>query len=140
MIQKGTRMLKKLSFNTTYKSEMIQITSEIKELVITSGVKEGVAVVFTPHTTASVLLFENNDPNLSRDFLKKMAEFAPVEAKYAHIGDNAHAHIKSGALGGEVTLIIDDGAIILGQWQGVYLADFDGPRTREVYLKILSCK
>lgn len=130
-------MLQKLSYKTTYKSEMIQITNDVKERVIKSGVKDGIAVVFTPHTTASILLFENNDPNLARDFLKKMAEFSPVEAKYAHIGDNAHAHIKSGALGGEVALIIEDGNIILGQWQGVYLADFDGPREREVFIKIV---
>lgn len=130
-------MLKKLIYKTKHKSEMIQITDDIKELVIKSGIKDGVAVVFTPHTTASVLLFENNDPNLSRDFLKKMGEFAPAEAKYAHIGDNAHAHIKSGALGGSVSLIIEDANIILGRWQGVYLADFDGPREREVYLKIV---
>ena len=64
-------MLKKLSYKTKHKSEMIQITNDIKELVIKSGIKDGVAVVFTPHTTASVFLFENNDPNLSRDFLKK---------------------------------------------------------------------
>ncbi len=130
-------MLKKLSFKTKHKSEMIQITNDIKELVIKSGIKDGTAVVFTPHTTASVILFENNDPNLSRDFLKKMAEFAPAEAKYAHIGDNAHAHIKSGALGGSITLIIEDANVILGKWQGIYLADFDGPREREVYLKIV---
>lgn len=130
-------MLKKLSFKTKHKSEMIQITNDIKELVIKSGIKDGIATVFTPHTTASVLLFENNDPNLSRDFLKKMAEFAPVEAKYAHIGENAHAHIKSGAIGGSITLIIEDANIILGKWQGIYLADFDGPREREVYLKIV---
>lgn len=130
-------MLKKLTYKTKHKSEMIQITNDIKELVIKSGIKDGIAVVFTPHTTASVLLFENNDPNLSRDFLKKMGEFAPAEAKYAHIGDNAHAHLKSGALGSSISLIIEDANIILGKWQGVYLADFDGPREREVYLKII---
>ncbi len=130
-------MLKKLKYKTKHKSEMIQITNDIKELVIKSGIKDGIAVVFTPHTTASVLLFENNDPNLSRDFLKKMSEFAPAEAKYAHIGENAHAHLKSGALGCSLSLIIEDANIIMGKWQGVYLADFDGPREREVYLKII---
>ncbi|HOI84313.1 MAG TPA: secondary thiamine-phosphate synthase enzyme YjbQ, partial [Campylobacterales bacterium] len=73
----------------------------------------------------------------SRDFLKKMAEFAPAEAKYAHIGENAHAHLKSSVLGGSISLIIEDANIIMGKWQGVYLADFDGPREREVYLKII---
>jgi secondary thiamine-phosphate synthase enzyme len=130
-------MLKKLTYKTKHKSQMVQITSDIKELVIKSGIKDGIAVVFTPHTTASLFLFENNDPNLSRDFLKKMAEFAPAETKYAHIGDNAHAHLKSGAIGASTTLIIEDANIILGKWQGIYLADFDGPREREVYVKIV---
>lgn len=129
-------MLQKLSYKTKHKSEMIEITSDIKELVIKSGIKEGTAIIFTPHTTASVLLFENNDPNLSRDFLKKMAELAPAEAKYAHIGNNAHAHLKSGLCGASVTVLIEDANIILGQWQGIYLADFDGPRQRDVYVKI----
>ena len=130
-------MLKKLSYKTKHKSEMIQITNDIKELVIKSGIKDGVAVVFTPHTTASVFLFENNDPNLSRDFLKKMGELVPADAKYAHIGYNAAAHIKSGLNGASINPLIEDATVILGQWQGVYLADFDGPREREVYLKII---
>jgi secondary thiamine-phosphate synthase enzyme len=130
-------MQKKLKYKTKHKSEMIQITNDIKELVIKSGIKDGVAVVFTPHTTASVFLFENNDPNLSRDFLKKMGELVPADAKYAHIGDNAAAHIKSGLNGASINLLIEDATVILGQWQGVYLADFDGPREREVYLKII---
>lgn len=130
-------MLKKIVYNTKHKSELLHITKDIKEAVIESGVKNGIAVLFTPHTTASLFLFENNDPNLARDFLKKITDLVPHTQKYAHIGDNAHAHIKSGIVGANVNLIIEDASIILGQWQGIYLAEFDGPRNRDVFIKIL---
>lgn len=131
-------MLKKLAVKTKYKSELVQITDEIKELVITSGVKNGIAVIYTPHTTASVFLFENIDPNLSRDILKTLSEQVPADKKYAHVGTNGAAHIKSAILGASISIIIEDAKPILGQWQGIYFADFDGPREREVYLKIVS--
>jgi secondary thiamine-phosphate synthase enzyme len=116
----------------------VQITDEIKEQVIVSGVKNGICVIYTPHTTASVFLFENIDPNLSRDILKTLSEQIPADKKYAHVGSNADAHIKSAFLGASISIIIEDAKPILGQWQGIYFADFDGPREREVYLKIIS--
>lgn len=129
-------MFKKLTVKSNHKSEMIQITSEIKELVIRSGVKNGLVTVFTPHTTAAVFLFENLDPNLCRDFLKTMGEIAPSDKKYAHVGENAHAHIKSAMMGASVTILIEDANLLLGKWQGLFFADFDGPREREIYIKI----
>jgi len=131
-------MLKKISINTKHKSELVQITNEIKEQIIKSGIKNGIAVVYTPHTTGSIFLFENLDPNLSRDFLKTLSEIAPADKKYAHVGTNADAHIKSAITGASVSLIIEDAKPILGQWQGIYFADFDGPRQRDVYIKIVS--
>jgi secondary thiamine-phosphate synthase enzyme len=131
-------MLKKLSINTKHKSELIQITDEIKEEIIKSGIKNGIAVVYTPHTTGSIFLFENIDPNLGRDLLKTLSELIPADKKYAHVGTNAGAHIKSALAGASVTLIIEDAKPILGQWQGIYFADFDGPRQRDVYIKIIS--
>jgi secondary thiamine-phosphate synthase enzyme len=131
-------MLKKLSINTKYKSELVQITDEIKEEIIKSGIKSGIAVIYTPHTTGSVFLFENIDPNLSRDFLKTLSELVPADKKYSHVGINAGAHIKSAITGASITLIVEDAKPILGQWQGIYFADFDGPRQRDVYIKIIS--
>ena len=130
-------MLKKITLKTSHKSQMIQITAEISEQIIRSGVKDGTVTVFTPHTTAAVFMFENVDPNLCRDFLKTMGDIAPQDKKYAHIGENAHAHIKSALTGACITLIIEDAKPILGKWQGIFFADFDGPREREVYLKIV---
>lgn len=131
-------MLKKMTIKSKYKSELIQITNDIKEQVIMSGIKSGIAVVYTPHTTASVFLFENIDPNLNRDVLKTLSELVPADKKYAHVGSNADAHIKSGFMGASISLIIEDAKPVLGQWQGIYFADFDGPREREVYIKIVS--
>jgi secondary thiamine-phosphate synthase enzyme len=131
-------MLRKLSINTKHKSELVQITDEIKEEIIKSGIKSGIAVIYTPHTTGSIFLFENIDPNLSRDFLKTLSELVPADKKYSHIGTNAGAHIKSALTGASISLIIEDAKPMLGQWQGVYFADFDGPRQRDVYIKIIS--
>jgi len=131
-------MLKKLTIKSKHKSELIQITNEIKEQIIVSGIKSGIAVIYTPHTTASVFLFENIDPNLNRDLLKSLSEIVPIDKKYAHVGQNAAAHIKSAFVGASISIIIEDAKPILGQWQGIYFADFDGPREREIYIKIVS--
>jgi secondary thiamine-phosphate synthase enzyme len=120
-----------------HRSEITEITKEISEAVIKSGVKDGLVFVFTPHTTAGVMLFENQDPNLQRDFLGKMGEIAPSDAKYAHLGSNADAHIKSAITGASLNLIVENAHVILGKWQGVFFVDFDGPRDREVILKII---
>ncbi len=129
-------MIHKIALKSKHKSEVIEITKEISEAVIKSGVKDGTVVVYTPHTTAGVMLFENQDPNLLRDFLVKMGKVAPHDAKYAHLGSNADAHIKSAITGASLTLIIENALIITGKWQGVFFVDFDGPRDREVVLKI----
>ena len=131
-------MLKKIRIKSKHKSELIQITNEIKEQIILYFIYNGISEIYTPHTTASVFLFENIDPNLNRDILKSLSESIPADKKYAHVGQNADAHIKSAIMGASVSLIVEDAKPILGQWQGVYFADFDGPREREIYIKIVS--
>ena len=130
-------MIKKISLKTKHRSEAVEITKDIQEAVIESGVKNGFIILYTPHTTAGVLLFENQDPNLLRDLLGKMGEIAPANAKYAHIGSNADAHLKSAITGASISLIVENAKAIMGQWQGVFFVDFDGPREREVLLKIV---
>lgn len=130
-------MIKKILIKTKHKSEAVEITKEIQEAIIESGVKDGIVVIYTPHTTAGVLLFENQDPNLLRDLLGKMGEIAPANAKYAHIGSNADAHLKSAITGASLSLIIENAVAIIGKWQGLFFIDFDGPREREVILKII---
>jgi len=131
--------VKTLTLTTKSKTEMTDITKEVREAVITSGVKEGICVVFTPHTTASVLISENIDPRLQRDLLGSLSRIAPDNVRYAHGGGNAAADIKSARTGVSVTIPVVDGRPLLGEWQGILFAEFDGPReARKVMIKVIA--
>lgn len=131
--------MKTLTLTTKSKTEMTDITNEVKEAVITSGIKEGICVVFTPHTTASVLISENVDPRLQRDLLGSLSRIAPDNVRYAHGGGNAAAHIKSARTGVTLTIPVTGGQPLLGKWQGVLFAEFDGPReARNVIIKVIA--
>lgn len=131
--------MKTLTFATKSKTEITDITNDVREAVITSGVKEGICVVFTPHTTASVMISENVDPRLQRDLLGSLSRVAPDNVRYAHGGGNAAAHIKSARTGVSVCIPVADGRPLLGQWQGVLFAEFDGPRdARSVIVKVIA--
>jgi len=125
----------RIKIKTNYKSEVIDVTSEIKEAVIKSGVKDGMAVVFCPHSTASVVIFEKSDTTLKRDLLKTLNEIIP-DKNYSH--SNAKAHLKAAFLRSNLSLIVDNGSVILGNWQGIYLIEFDGPREREIIVKVVN--
>lgn len=116
---------------------MVNLTQEVKEAVIESGITDGIVMIFTPHTTASVFLFENLDPNLGRDLLKKLHDLVPAAERYAHVGSNADGHIKSALMGASVSLPVVEAKPLLGEWQGIYFGDFDGPRDRTVYIKVI---
>ncbi len=128
----------KISLTTEHKTQMINITGEVKEAVITSGVKEGIVVVFTPHTTGSVVLFENIDQNLRRDFLKMLKIYVSGQ-EYSHKGGNAAGHLKSAITGASVTIPVVDGHPIFGEWQGLFFCEFDGPReARDIIIKVIN--
>ena len=124
-----------IKINTSYKSEIVDITKDVKEAIIKSGVKDGIATLFCPHTTASVIIFENSDPSLKRDLLGMLKDVVPFR-DYSH--SNARAHLKATFLRSNLTLIVENAKPVLGKWQGIYLVDFDGPRTREVYVKVVN--
>ncbi|MDD5717757.1 MAG: secondary thiamine-phosphate synthase enzyme YjbQ [Sulfuricurvum sp.] len=131
--------MKTLKFPTSHKTQLMDISAEVKEAVITSGVKEGICVVFTPHTTASVFLFENADQNLRRDLLAALSAVIPADVKYSHVGSNAAAHLKSSRMGASVTIPVHEGRPMFGKWQGVFFGEFDGPRqVREVIVKVIA--
>lgn len=131
--------MKTLKFPTSHKTQLMDITAEVKEAVIKSGVKEGICVVFTPHTTGSVFLFENADPNLRRDLLLALSKVVPMDEKYSHVGDNAAAHLKSARMGASVSIPVLDGRPMFGKWQGIFFGEFDGPRqAREVVIKVIA--
>lgn len=116
---------------------LIDITSEIREAISESGVMEGICVVYCPHTTAAITINENADPDVKTDFIMGMDKFFPELSAFEHSEGNSDAHIKSSAVGASETLIITGGKALLGTWQDVYFCEFDGPRTRTFYVKIM---
>ncbi len=117
---------------------MIEITEIVKEEVIRSGVSNGSCIVYSPHTTTGILLFENVDPGLQRDFLAHMSRLVPKSERYAH-GENADAHLKSALTGNSVAIPVVDAKLMLGRWQGIYFCEYDGPReVREFFVKVVN--
>ncbi|MGQ9492894.1 MAG: secondary thiamine-phosphate synthase enzyme YjbQ [Anaerolineae bacterium] len=120
------------------KSELVDITPEVHKCIQQSGVQNGVCVLFVPHTTAGLTVNENWDPSVRVDILAVLDRLVPWQAAYRHTEGNAAAHVKASLLGASQTLLIENGKLALGTWQGVFLAEFDGPRRREVWVSILS--
>ncbi|RLD13527.1 MAG: YjbQ family protein [Caldiserica bacterium] len=130
-------MLKSISLKTHKRVEAIDITDEISKLVKESGVERGICIVFVPHTTASITINENADPSVIRDILSTLSELIPYNKTYTHLEGNADAHIKSSITGSSREIIIESGKLLLGTWQGVFFLEFDGPRTRKVFVKVI---
>lgn len=126
------------SLKTTKAQEFVNITGLVKKAVSESGVKNGLAIVFVPHTTAGVTINENADPDVVKDILFGLNKTYPVQNGYLHMEGNSHAHIKASLMGSSCNIIIENGELKLGTWQGIYFCEFDGPRNRKVYIKIIS--
>ena len=129
-------MLSKLRLSTP-KEGFIKITRDVESLVAESGVKEGICVVFCPHTTAGITINENAVPDVVRDLTYAMNITSHDRPEYRHAEGNSHAHMKALMTGSSVTVIISGGKLLLGRWQGIYFAEYDGPRSREVIVKIM---
>lgn len=122
---------------TNKKQEFVFLDSELEEILANSGVQEGIMIVYCPHTTGAITINENADPDVRRDLSLGMNETFPNKEAYVHMEGNSDGHMKSSVVGASETLIISNGQLILGTWQSVYFCEFDGPRTRKVYVKIL---
>jgi len=131
-------MISELSIKTTKQTELIDITQEINNVVKRAEIKEGWCHIFVPHTTAAVTINENADPSVRYDILKEINKIIPFEDNYSHAEGNAAAHIKSSLVGVNEILLIKDGRLLLGTWQGIYFCEFDGPRVRKIYVRISS--
>lgn len=116
------------------------VTQQVNEAVRSSGVDEGVCHLFVPHTTAGLVINENDDPNVGRDLLEKLEALAPSDAPYHHYEGNAHAHIKSSLVGQSAAAPVAAGRLALGRWQAVFFAEFDGPRERELLVTIVAAR
>lgn len=129
--------MKTFDLQTPSREAFIDITSKVEEEVGKSSVKSGICVVYVPHTTAAVTINENADPTVRQDILMVLRKAAPDSLPYAHTEGNSTAHVKSSLVGASVTLLIEDGRLVLGTWQGIFFCEFDGPRRRHVHVKIL---
>lgn len=125
------------SVKTTRRSELIDITAQVASVVEASGLAEGVAHVYAPHTTCGITINEAADPSVAADILMYLDELVPrTHPKYRHAEGNTDAHIKASLMGSSVTVFIEGSRLLLGTWQGIFLGEFDGPRTRRVIVRV----
>jgi secondary thiamine-phosphate synthase enzyme len=127
-----------LNISTVRRTQFVSITSKIAEVIANKGFQEGVLTIFVPHTTAGVTINENADPDVARDMEWFSDQLVPQNNQFRHSEGNSDAHIKSSLYGSSVQVIIRNGNMWLGTWQGIYFCEFDGPRQREVYLAFTS--
>jgi len=120
--------------------EFQEITRKVRDIVVTSGVQSGVCYLFVPHTTAGVTVNEHADPSVAEDIMAQLETMAPQNGNYRHMEGNAPAHIKASLMGSSKSLLIEDGKIVLGTWQGIFFCEFDGPRNRTLLIKIMPDK
>ncbi len=125
------------SVQTNSRTELVKIDELIDKAISESKIKDGICCVFAPHTTAGVTINENTDPNVKVDILKALNKVIPLSDNYAHVEGNSAAHIKSTLVGCSVSIIIEAGKAKLGTWQSVFFCEFDGPRKRKVWIKIV---
>lgn len=129
--------MEELRIKTRNRIEMIDITPQVQKLVQQKGIASGLCVVFIPHTTAAITINENADPSVIHDLLAELNKIVPLQDGYRHSEGNSAAHIKSSVIGCSQTVIIEQGALQLGTWQSLFFCEFDGPRNRKVWVKIV---
>ncbi|NLM98118.1 MAG: YjbQ family protein [Halanaerobiaceae bacterium] len=130
-------MFETINLRTGNRTELINITREISEVVEKSGIRNGIVTLFVPHTTAGITINENTDPDVIIDILKEINKLIPFEDSYKHLEGNSAAHIKSSLFGVSETIMVANNELLLGTWQGIFFCEFDGPRNRKVYVKIM---
>lgn len=131
-------MYNTVSIKTRSRTEMVDITGEVQRYVSDSKVKDGICVVYVPHTTAGITINEGADPDVTRDILERLSELVPYSRSYHHTEGNADSHIKSTVVGSSVTVFVEEGRLVLGTWQRIFFCEFDGPRSRKVYVKLMA--
>lgn len=130
--------MKTLTVETHARAELVDVTQRLQQAVATGGVRHGVLIASVPHTTAGITINENADPSVRRDIVMALARLVPDDLPFTHLEGNSGAHVKASLMGSSVTVPIDDGRLQLGTWQGIYLAEFDGPRRRRLVVTLLN--
>lgn len=128
--------MKTFQVTSYHRDDMIDITSQVQNMVNQMGLSQGICTVFIPHTTAAVTINENADPDVVRDIKYELDKIVPWSDGYQHFEGNTAAHIKSSFMGFSEQIILDKGRLVLGTWQGIYLCEYDGPRVRKVHVHV----
>ena len=132
-------MIHEIRLQTKRRDEMLDITAQVEGILIQENVQDGLIVVYSPHTTAGITINENADPDVQKDILRRLDEVFPrADANDRHFEGNSAAHLKTSTVGVSQTVIIHEGKLLLGRWQGIYFCEFDGPRMRTCFVKIIT--
>ncbi len=130
--------MRTIEVKTQAREELVDITARVREELASSGVKDGICHVYVPHTTAAVTINENADPSVKEDILMALRKIVPDSLPYRHSEGNSPAHVKACLIGSSIKVIVDEGQLALGIWQGIFFCEFDGPRSRNVFIKASS--
>ena len=126
------------SVKTSSRNEIVDVTDRVQRLAHEHNLREGIIILYVPHTTAAVTINENYDPDVKADLLAKLSALIPkAETYYRHDEGNSDSHLKTALVGNSATVIVENGKLLLGRWQGIYFCEFDGPRTRELIIKLV---
>lgn len=129
--------MKTINVSTIKRVDLVDITSLVQKVVSETKIDNGIVTVFVPHTTCGITINEGADPDVVRDIKYQLEKLIPYQQGYHHLEGNADSHIKTCLVGSSENIIIENGQLVLGTWQSIFLCDFDGPRTRKVYIKVL---
>jgi len=132
-------MVKQIDIATRKQTEFTNVTSQIQNIVSQSGIKEGICYIYMPHPTAAVTINEDADPNVVKDITNELDKIVPYQDGYLHSEGNSAAHIKASIIGPSETVLIENGQLMLGTWQGIFFCEFDGPRQRRMFVKVVEC-
>ncbi len=127
---------KEFTIRSTSPTQFINIDRQVQQILNESGISDGICVVFVPHTTAAVTINENADPDVTHDIIDELNKVIPWADNYAHREGNSAAHIKASLVGASEVILVENGRLVLGTWQSIFFCEFDGPRTRHVYVKV----
>ena len=129
--------LSDFTVKTTGRDQWLNVSANVQQAVAASNIKEGICVVFVPHTTAAVTVNENADPDVPHDVILALDHISPDRREFRHGEGNSAAHTKTSLVGPSLTLIVSGGRLLLGTWQGIWFNEYDGPRTRKVFVRVL---
>jgi len=130
--------MRTIEVKTQAREELVDITARVREALVSSGVKDGICYVYVPHTTAAVTINESADPSVKEDILMTLRKIVPDSLPYRHSEGNSPAHVKASLIGSSVKVIVEERQLSLGTWQGIFFCEFDGPRSRRVFIKASS--